>query len=204
MPLLDSAGRVIGTFGISRDITEKKRIEASLRAAKEAAEAASRAKSEFLANMSHEIRTPMNAIIGMAELLLDMDLTRTPHEYAQTILDSGESLLGLLNDILDFSRIEAGKIQFDPVPFDIRERIGAMMKGLAVRAHRKNLELACCIDAEVPEIVVGDVGRIRQILVNLVGNAIKFTEQGGFDLILMDVQMPYLAGLFPPAATSPE
>ncbi len=204
MPLLDSAGRVIGTFGISRDITEKKRIEASLRAAKEAAEAASRAKSEFLANMSHEIRTPMNAIIGMAELLLDMDLTRTPHEYARTILDSGESLLGLLNDILDFSRIEAGKIQFDPVPFDIRERIGAMMKGLAVRAHRKNLELAYCIDAEVPEIVVGDVGRIRQILVNLVGNAIKFTEQGGFDLILMDVQMPYLAGLFPPAATSPE
>jgi PAS domain S-box-containing protein len=185
LPLSDDEGRLIGTFGISRDITEKKRAEENLQAAKAvaeaaraAAEAASRAKSEFVANMSHEIRTPMNAIIGMSELLLDSGLDATQKDYAKTILDAGDSLLALLNDILDFSKIEAGKIELDPAPFDVRESIGGTMKALAVRAHRQLLELACCIEPDVPETVIGDLGRLRQVLVNLVGNAIKFTPQG--------------------------
>ena len=178
LPLRDREGKIIGTFGISRDITEKKRVEETLRRAKETAEAASRAKSEFVANMSHEIRTPLNAIIGMAELLLDTDLSPSQRDYAETILEAGGSLLTLLNDILDFAKIEAGKFELVPAPFDLREGIGSVMKSLAVRAHSKNLELAYRVAADIPPTLIGDFSRLRQILVNLVGNAIKFTEEG--------------------------
>jgi PAS domain S-box-containing protein len=186
LPLRDREGRIIGTFGISSDITEKKQAEAALRAALDTAEAASRAKSEFVANMSHEIRTPMNAIIGMTELLLDTPLMASQEDYARTILDASESLLSLLNDILDFAKIEAGKVELIPEPFDVRDCIGSMMKSLAVRAHRKDLELAYEIHSSVPQTLVGDFDRLRQILVNLVGNAVKFTDQGE---VVLNVQV---------------
>jgi len=161
-----------------RDITVQKDTERKLRAAKEAAESASRAKSDFLANMSHEIRTPMNAVIGMTELLMDTRPTTEQREYLEMVRDSAEALLTLIDDILDLSRIEAGMLTLDPAPFDIREVLGDTMRLLAVRAHAKGLELAFEVHPDVPERVVGDRGRLRQIVVNLVGNGIKFTEEG--------------------------
>ena len=178
LPLYDEERRIVGTFGISRDITEQKHASEELRKAKEAAEAASRAKSDFLANMSHEIRTPMNAIIGMTDLVLDMGITASQRDYLTMVRESGESLLSLINDILDFSKIEAGKLDLEYAALDLRESLGDTMKAMALRAHTKGLELACQISHQVPDHLMGDVGRLRQIVVNLVGNAIKFTEAG--------------------------
>lgn len=174
----DRGGKVIGFLGIATDISARKRAEADILKAKEAAEAANRAKSDFLANMSHEIRTPMNAIIGMTELVLDSELNVTQREYLAMVHESGESLLSVINDILDFSKIEAGKLSLERLPFNIREVLGDTLKSLSLRAHRKRLELVCHIAADVPFAVEGDPHRLRQMVINLVGNAIKFTEAG--------------------------
>lgn len=178
VPLRNEKGEINGLVGIGRNITNRKRAEQELLAAKEAADAANRAKSDFLANMSHEIRTPMNAIIGMTELVLDTRLAQSQRDYLRMVQESGESLLTVINDILDFSKIEAGKLDLDSTLFDLRESLGDTMKSLALRAHHKAIELAFRVASDVPRAMLGDVGRLRQIVVNLVGNAIKFTEAG--------------------------
>ncbi len=185
MPLYDENGQITGTFGLSRDITEQKRAAEALQAAKEAAEAASRAKSSFLANMSHEIRTPLNAVIGMSDLLLDTHLSPQQHEFLAIVRDAGESLLTVVNDILDVSKIEAGKLNLENALFDLWEHVGDTMKSFAGRADQRKLELACRIHPDVPRLVFGDASRLRQIIVNLVGNALKFTEQGE---VVLEVQ----------------
>src|SRR3954469_7674264 len=177
-PLLDDTNQCIGSIAVARDVTQHKRSEEALRLAREAAEAASHAKSSFLARMSHEIRTPMNGVLGMTELLLESGLTSTQRKYAQTVQRSGENLLGIINDLLDFSKIEAGKLELENVEMDLRRTIEDIVELLAERAHVKGLELACSLPADLPTQVRGDPLRLGQILTNLVGNAIKFTEHG--------------------------
>jgi signal transduction histidine kinase/CheY-like chemotaxis protein/HPt (histidine-containing phosphotransfer) domain-containing protein len=163
VPILDDCGSIREWVGVHTDVT---------------AQRANRAKSDFLANMSHEIRTPMNGILGMTELALDTDLTPVQRGYLELVKNSADSLLIVVNDILDFSKIEAGKLELEAIPFSLRDRLGDTMKTLALRAHKKGLELACDFAPGVPDALVGDPGRLGQVIINLVGNAIKFTAHG--------------------------
>ncbi len=200
VPIKTATGCVTGIVGISRDVTELKKIQEELEEKNKAldqallkAEAATKAKSEFLANMSHEIRTPLNAVIGMTGLLFDTNLSDEQLEYVETVRSGGEALLGVINDILDFSKIEAGKIDLEEIPFNLRECIEESLDLHASRAAKKGLDIAYFIDQSAPTMIVGDVTRLRQIINNLLSNAIKFTNKGE---ILINVKSKKLKNEF--------
>jgi PAS domain S-box-containing protein len=177
-PVVNEQGQLFRIVDIAEDISVRKAAEEALQKAKEAAEAASHAKSEFLANMSHEIRTPLNGILGMTELVLETSLNTEQSEYLAMAKDSADSLLTIINDVLDFSKIEAGKMELYPIEFNLREAFEETARMFSLRAHDKGLEIICDVHSDVPEILFGDPTRLRQVVVNLVGNAIKFTEHG--------------------------
>jgi two-component system, sensor histidine kinase and response regulator len=178
VPIRDSEGRICKWFGTCTDITDGKLAAEELRLAKEAAESANRAKDEFLANVSHEIRTPMNAILGMTELVLDTPLSDDQRQSLKTVKAAADNLLGIINDLLDFSKIEAGKLELEPADLSLRPVLGDTLRTLAIRAHKKGLELVSHVQPDAPDALIGDASRLRQVLLNLVGNAIKFTEEG--------------------------
>ncbi len=182
LPLYDERGKIVGTFGISRDITEQKHAAEALRKAKEAAEVASKAKSQFLATMSHEIRTPMNGIIGMIDLLMNTNPTDQQRTYLNLAGQSAETLLTLINDILDFSKIEAGRFELESSPFGLRDTLGDALQTLERAAYEKGLELTYRIPPDIPDNLIGDPTRFCQVVVNLAGNAIKFTKEGEIDV----------------------
>ncbi len=186
-PFRDESGNVVLLIPEGRDITDRKRAETELLEAKLAAEAASKVKGEFLANMSHEIRTPMNGVLGMTRLALNTELTPQQREYLEMGHRSAETLLDILNDILDFSKIEAGKFTLEAVPFHVQERVEYVVRDMSVRANAKHLELTCEVGTDIPPVVIGDPGRLRQVLLNLVSNAIKFTEAGEVDVTVRRV-----------------